>query len=263
MGVLTRSVLDDGRGSARAYVFKHQHEKDSGRSSSVTTELMGFAGEKPLPVDLKASRVRHWQHCHAAADKTITFVDLCGHEAYLKTTIFGLTALTPHYGMVVVGANMGISKMTREHVGICVALGLPIFFVITKIDLAPPDIAKGTYDAVCRVLKQARKMPYECRTPAEVHTAATSILAHRVVPIVRVNNITGEGHALLRQLLRELPLPPVPTRGAAAAAVGGVLGPVGGVSGWVGLGFMHVCRAGGWVGGRVGGQAYAALMHTL
>ena len=30
VGVLTRSVLDDGRGSARARVFKHSHEADTG-----------------------------------------------------------------------------------------------------------------------------------------------------------------------------------------------------------------------------------------
>ena len=43
----------------------------------------------------------------------------------------------PDYAMLVVGANMGISRMTKEHLGITLALGVPIFFVITKIDIAP------------------------------------------------------------------------------------------------------------------------------
>lgn len=75
---------------------------------------MGFAGDKPVAVDVKASRARLWQSVHAAAEKTITFVDLCGHEAYLKTTIYGLTGLFPDYALVIVGSNMGVSRMTRE-----------------------------------------------------------------------------------------------------------------------------------------------------
>lgn len=64
---------------------------------------MGFKGDRPLDVDLKAGRQKIWQHCHANSSRIITFVDLCGHEAYLKTTIYGLTALLPDYGQVVVG----------------------------------------------------------------------------------------------------------------------------------------------------------------
>ena len=43
----------------------------------------------------------------------IQFVDLCGHEKYLKTTIFGLVGLCPDYAFVVVNANAGLQRMTR------------------------------------------------------------------------------------------------------------------------------------------------------
>lgn len=43
----------------------------------------------------------------------------------------------PDYAMIVVGANMGITRMTREHLGISLALKVPIFIIITKIDIAP------------------------------------------------------------------------------------------------------------------------------
>ena len=39
----------------------------------------------------------------------ITFIDLCGHEKYLKTTMFGLLGMLPDYAMVIVGANSGLS----------------------------------------------------------------------------------------------------------------------------------------------------------
>lgn len=35
VGVLTRSILDDGRGFARSKVFKHNHEESTGRTSSI------------------------------------------------------------------------------------------------------------------------------------------------------------------------------------------------------------------------------------
>lgn len=42
LGVLTKGVLDDGRGLARQALFRHKHEAESGRTSSVSYEIMGF-----------------------------------------------------------------------------------------------------------------------------------------------------------------------------------------------------------------------------
>ena len=78
-----------------------------------------------------------WAHIAQNSKKIITFLDLCGHEKYLKTTMFGLVGLMPDYSMIIVGANMGVSRMTKEHLGISLALRVPIFIVITKLDVAP------------------------------------------------------------------------------------------------------------------------------
>lgn len=45
-----------------------------------------------------------------------------GHEKYLKTTVFGLTGMQPDVVVVVVGANMGVKRMTKEHLAIAVAV---------------------------------------------------------------------------------------------------------------------------------------------
>src|ERR1700733_2851822 len=42
VGVLTKGVLDDGRGRARLNLFRHKHEFDSGRISSIGQEILGF-----------------------------------------------------------------------------------------------------------------------------------------------------------------------------------------------------------------------------
>ena len=46
--------------------------------------------------------------------KLVNFIDLAGHERYLKTTVFGLTGNMPDYSMIMLGANMGVQKMTKE-----------------------------------------------------------------------------------------------------------------------------------------------------
>ena len=43
VGVLTRCVNDDGRGSARSLVFNFSHEQANGRTSSISHEIMGFS----------------------------------------------------------------------------------------------------------------------------------------------------------------------------------------------------------------------------
>ena len=165
---------------------------------------MGFHNGEPIHVDIKANRSKLFQNAHAA-DRSIQFIDLCGHEKYLKTTIFGLTGLLPDYCMVLIGSNMGLARITKEHIGIAAALGLPIIIVVTKIDLAPPDIDKTTMDNVFRVLKLARKMPYVVRSMDNVDTVAKTILTDRITPIFRVSNVTGEGLPYLKRMLNILP----------------------------------------------------------
>lgn len=53
LGVLVRGHLDDGRGRARVALFRHQHEIETGRTSSVGLEIVGFdASSKIVTPDL-------------------------------------------------------------------------------------------------------------------------------------------------------------------------------------------------------------------
>lgn len=42
LGVLTHGELDNGRGHARLKLFRHKHEMESGRTSSVGNDILGF-----------------------------------------------------------------------------------------------------------------------------------------------------------------------------------------------------------------------------
>lgn len=117
--------------------------------------------------------------------------------------MFGLVGLMPDYAMLVVGANMGISRMTKEHLGITLALGVPIFFVITKIDIAPQEVYDDTINILQKILKsqQVGKMPFVVGENDDVTVLAKALPEKKVCPIFTVSNVTGQGIPKLKEFL--------------------------------------------------------------
>lgn len=68
-----------------------------------------------------------------ACAQIVTLVDLAGHAKYFKTTASGLTGHMPDMACLVVGANAGVIGMCKEHLGIALALQIPVFVVVTKV----------------------------------------------------------------------------------------------------------------------------------
>ncbi len=97
LGVLTHGELDNGRGFARQKLFRHKHEAESGRTSSVGNDILGFDSAGRV-----VNRPEHgnldWVRVCEQSSKVITFIDLAGHEKYLKTTVFGMTGHAPDFG---------------------------------------------------------------------------------------------------------------------------------------------------------------------
>lgn len=207
VGVLTGSgALDNGRGLARAQIFTHQHEVDSGRTSAVSQQIMGFSPTGDI-VNYTSIRNLSWTDVVEKSAKVVTFFDLAGHERYLKTTVFGLTAHSPDYCMLVIGANMGVLRMTKEHLAIALALKVPVLVVITKVDIAPEHVYKNTLTHIQKLLKSpgARKLPVVVKSDDEVTLCSQNIVNDRVVPIFTVSNVTGAGLPLLRSFLNLVP----------------------------------------------------------
>lgn len=146
IGVLTKGEPDDGRGVARKKVFNYPHEIETGRTSSVAQEIMGFDanGNQVFPARFVQNKNKYWAEVVKNSAKIHCLVDLCGHEKYLKTTMYGMVSLFPDYTMVIVGANMGVSRMTREHIGIALTLKIPFFCVVTKVDMTPKEVTTST-----------------------------------------------------------------------------------------------------------------------
>ncbi|KAF3121450.1 hypothetical protein TWF569_002580 [Orbilia oligospora] len=206
LGVLVKGQLDDGRGKARVNLFRHKHEIESGRTSSVGMEIMGFDAQSQI-VTSQAGRKLTWEEIGKKSAKVIAFTDLAGHEKYLRTTVFGLLGTSPDYCLLMVAANNGLIGMSKEHLGIAVALNVPIMVVITKIDMTPPNILAQTVNQITKILKSggARKIPIFIKSKDEAISTATHFVSDRICPIFQVSNVTGEGLDFVRTFLNILP----------------------------------------------------------
>ena len=48
---------------------------------------------------------------------------------------------------------MGLQKMTREHIGLCLFLKIPFFVIVTKVDMAPENKYQETMSEIKKILK--------------------------------------------------------------------------------------------------------------
>jgi small GTP-binding protein len=176
-GVLTKNVLDDGRGYARSLVSQFTHERDTGKTSSVT---QNFSKDD--------------------AGDVVVFIDLAGHEKYLKTTLHGMTGFFPDYGMVVVGGNMGVTEITKEHINVAIALNVPFMIVITKVDIAPAHVLEKTKKYIEEIVRERLKKKSAIYMTGENVETLTQL--RKWIPIFTVSNKTGEGIDILRRYIR-------------------------------------------------------------
>ncbi|KGM91979.1 uncharacterized protein PADG_11959 [Paracoccidioides brasiliensis Pb18] len=206
LGVLVKGKLDDGRGRARVSLFRHKHEIESGRTSSVGMEIMGFDTHGEI-VGRGHGRKQSWEEIGKQSAKVISFTDLAGHERYLRTTVFGMLSSSPNYCLLMVAANNGIIGMSKEHLGIALSLNIPVMVIVTKIDICPPHILQQTITQLTRILKSpgARKIPVFIKTLEETVNTATQFVNQRICPIFQVSNVTGECLDLVRIFLNILP----------------------------------------------------------
>ncbi|KAF2670362.1 P-loop containing nucleoside triphosphate hydrolase protein [Microthyrium microscopicum] len=207
LGVLVKGGLDDGRGKARVNLFRHKHEIESGRTSSVGMEIMGFDTKGEIVTSSVPGRKLSWEEIGQRSAKVISFTDLAGHEKYLRTTVFGLLSSEPNYCLLMVAANNGLIGMSKEHLGIALALNVPVMVVITKIDICPPQILQQTITQLTKILKSpgARKIPVFINDRTSCVNTATQFVSRRICPIFQVSNVTGENLDLVRTFLNILP----------------------------------------------------------
>ncbi|KAJ2941716.1 hypothetical protein O0L34_g10524 [Tuta absoluta] len=155
IGVLTQGELDNGRGSARLNMFRHLHEVKSGRTSSLSHEILGFDAQGNV-VNYGCSELMTAERIGERSAKLVSFLDLAGHTKYQRTTLHGLSGYSPHYAMLVISATAGITSITEEHLALLLALDLPFFAVVSKSDMAAAAVP-AVLHTLDDILTPARK----------------------------------------------------------------------------------------------------------
>jgi hypothetical protein len=97
--------------------------------------------------------------------------------------------------------------MCKEHLGVALALRVPVFFVVTKVDLAPEHVLKHTLSTLQQILKKpgVRKRPFLVRGRDDVLTCARHMHADSLAPIFLTSSVTGQGLDLIRLFYSLLP----------------------------------------------------------
>jgi selenocysteine-specific elongation factor len=121
-------------------------------------------------------------HLQLAPDLRLGFVDVPGHERFVKNMLAGVGGID--FVLFVVAADESIKPQTREHFDICRLIGIRRGIVaLTKSDLVDPELV----DLV--------------RLEMEEFTAGSFLEG---APIVPVSSVTGGGLADLRRELERL-----------------------------------------------------------
>jgi len=211
VGTLVTGRADDGQGGTRGFLDVQPHEVERGLSADLSYAVYGFDDEADEPVRMdnphrKADRAGIVE----AADRLVSFVDTVGHEPWLRTTIRGLVGQKLDYGLLVVAADDGPTKTTREHLGILLATELPTIVAVTKADAVSDERLAEVEREVESMLRDAGQTPLLVDRHG-VDTAVAEV-GDGVVPLLRTSAVTKDGIETLDHLFERLPKRATPDR---------------------------------------------------
>ena len=203
VGSLVTGDPDDGQGGTRSFLDVQPHEMERGLSADLSYGVYGFDADgmavRMDNPDRKADRAGVVEE----AERLVSFVDTVGHEPWLRTTIRGIVGQKLDYGLLVVAADDGPTKTTREHLGILLATELPTMVAITKTDMVSDERVAEVEREVERLLRNAEKTPLSVDRHGV--DAAVEEISPQVVPVLATSAVTMDGLSLLDEIFERLP----------------------------------------------------------
>jgi elongation factor 1-alpha len=194
IGTILSGKLDNGNGQNRKLVARFIHEESTGKTSSISTHSIKNFNK---------------------TDKSVIFVDLCGHQKYLKTTLFGVMGYCPDYAILVIGSNHGITKMTREHMKILYYLKVPMIIALTKTDIMEKvyESSDNKTDGLARITNNIRKIfakkelnIIDINELIETNKSTDSVIPNsNTIPLIKLSCKTGYGLNYFKDYLSGLP----------------------------------------------------------
>jgi elongation factor 1-alpha len=192
----------DINGKHWLYLDTLPHEIERNLSADLHYALFGFKDGKPQymknPLD-KKERSKIVEH----SDKIISFVDSPGHEPWIRTAIRGLVGQNIDYGLLVVASDDGITYLTKEHLGLLLAMNLPIVVCITKIDKVSEKKIEDIEAQVEELIKNVGRIPFSIKDESDLQVVVDKLEV--IIPVIRTSARNYKGYDLLIKLLSIMP----------------------------------------------------------
>lgn len=238
VGAMSSGELDDGAGKCARMVANYKHEKDTGNTSSIGHEILGIKGDSFLNhSDLTHTRPE-WHSIVKRSQKVISFIDLAGHEGYIKTTIRGINGSNPDYVWMFFDGtkgDLGITvkeedadslealirgkksrqktnsvSMAMEHMKLCYIWKIPMVAVMTHIDV--PNMSEKLDSTEKHIVAYCKRLRRTLVRVNSIHEITDNLIERtkrlEVVPLIRISNKSGEGLDIVKHILKIIP----PTR---------------------------------------------------
>ncbi|PVZ98508.1 hypothetical protein BB558_005484 [Smittium angustum] len=238
LGCIAHNIKDNGKGIARLGLLRHRHELETGTTSSINQEVIEVnhkgniitsninAHESENPI--LARKISHSTYKPVSQNghhdvlntnkqsKRIAFVDTCGHEKHLKTTIHGVFGRDSDYLMLVVPSDYeNISKSINIYLMMSVLLRAPLMVVFTKVDLATSAIKsqlKGLVELIKKTIPKCGQTLINTNnstlTEAKLSQLVNDFMKKLVIPIFLCSSLQPNMNILTNFISKLKPFTP-------------------------------------------------------
>lgn len=183
IGVLCSNKLDDGNGLARQKILRYQHEKMTGKTTNCSYNYVNYVEQ----------------------NRVCVLIDMAGHEKYLKSTLYGAISAQLNCGVVIVGANMGLTRMTKEHLLILLFLRIPIIVLVTKTDIAPVNKYEETMRELTKTLNITMFRKHGKIYKDDMSLCLSEMETNgNIIPIIPISNKSGENIEGINYIFKNL-----------------------------------------------------------
>lgn len=190
IGFLTYSEKDNGNGSGRIAIFKHTHEQNTGITSSIKHDILGFKNN--VVNNYKSNTFSTWDKIVGGSDGIVSIFDLPGSPKYMRTTIFGISALRVDLHTIVISIadcyyceKIFIPSGTTSLIEMSIYFNIPIFILFTKLDLVTREQEVALVNYLNNLFKifNKRLVYYD-----DLNNCSDGI------PYLSVSNVTGKNY---------------------------------------------------------------------
>ncbi|NMC58584.1 MAG: GTP-binding protein [Candidatus Methanofastidiosa archaeon] len=204
IGTLLTGMADDGVGKTRIFLDFLPHEIERGLTAEISHAVFGFKDEERIYLKNPLNK-KEVAELIDRSTKIISFVDCPGHAPWLRTTVRGILGQRVDYVLLIVAADDGVTPITKEHLGIALAMDIPLIIVITKIDKVSYEETKEVIIDVSALLRKVGKIPLNVKERETAQNISKKVSERFLIPIIKVSSITLDGMDILNELFLHLP----------------------------------------------------------